>query len=257
MTYKYSAFYYGHIVTENNRYINFNEGGLELTAILTRGAYTLTGYLNEIARAMTWYGGQNYTCEIDRETRIPTILAEDPFSLLFETGSNAAASIASMAGFEEEDLAAAISHEAVNPSGEAYFPQCPLNNYVPFKHWKGVSGAAVNVSAAGRSTIVSFGSLSRMKCNIYAITDLNLGDSSAIKNNPNAVQECLDFLDYITVKNPVEFMFDMDDPDVFDPCILESTKDSKEGVSFELYEGLGKGILNIYETNNLIFRKVE
>ena len=257
MSYKYSAFYYGHIVTENNRYINFNEGGAELTAILTLGSYTLTEYVNEIARALTWYGTQAYDAQVDRETRIITISAAAPFTILFGSGINSGASTAPLAGFELVDTAPGTEHTGTLPSGEAYFPQCPINSYVPFKHWKGASGAAVNVSASGRSTVVSFGSLSRMKCNIYAITNSDLGENSVIMNNPNAVQECLTFLEYLTLKKPVEFMFDKDTPDDFDPCVLESTKDSKEGISFELYEGLGKGLRNIYETDTLIFRKVE
>lgn len=255
--FKHSVFFFGHIVTANNCYINFTEGGAEITARLSIGSYALTDYITEVARAMTEAGSQAYDCIVDRATRLIAITALDPFQLLLASGSNYGAAITEMAGFEAIDTPLALEHIGTYPSGKAYLPQAPINGYTPFKHWKGASDASVNVSASGRATIISFGNLERMKCNIHAVTDKDMGTTSPIENNPNAINECLEFLEYVTQKNPIEFMFDREAPEEFDKCILEQTKDSKDGVSFELYEGLGRGLMGIYETDSLTFRKME
>jgi hypothetical protein len=257
MNYKHSAFYYGHVVDRNNCYINFSEGGLELTAILGLGAYTLTGLCNEIARAMTWAGTRAYDCTANRATRIITISCLSNFQLLFGSGTNSGASSADLIGFNQVNTSSGLAFSGALPSGRAFFPQSPINKYTPFKHWKGASDAAVNVSAMGRATVVSFGQVQRMRCNIAAITNHPMNDGSIIENNANAIDEALEFLEYLTLKNPIEFMFDRSLPGEFDSCILESTKDSSIGVSFELYEGLGKGLRGIYETDILTFRKLD
>jgi hypothetical protein len=253
MNFKHSVFYFGHVVTQNNCYINFNEGGAELTATLALGTYTLTGLCSEVARAMTWAGSKAYDCTVNRSTRIVAISCASSFTLLFGSGTNAGASCAGLIGFASSD-GQGTSFAGTTPSGEAYYPQAPISKYTPFKHWRGASDAAVNVSATGRATVISFGQVERMRCNLSPITDLPMG--GVIGNNPSSVSEALAFMDYITQKNPIEFMFDRNDPETFDQCVLESTKDSKMGISFELYEGLGKGIKGIYETDTLTFRKI-
>ena len=257
--YKHSAFYYGHIVKSETSKIPFREVGdtVDRVATMSLGSYTLSEYCIEIARVMTEAGEQQYNATIDRETRLITISAEDPFRINFGSSEFSGSSIRILAGFPEMDTALLNEHEGTFPSGLAYFPSTPLDKYTPFEHWKDAGEASVSTSASGRSQVVSFGEVYRMRCNITGITNALMDERSIIKNNPNAKEEAISFLSYITKKNPVEFMFDRRSPSVFTKCVLESTKDSKSGIGFELYEGLGKGLRGVYQTDTLIFRRID
>ena len=85
----FSAFTYGHTVTEDNQFINFSENGVdELSAVIDVGAYTLADFANKVAQAMNEIGTLNYTCTVDRETLKLTISA-DELSVIAEKISNA------------------------------------------------------------------------------------------------------------------------------------------------------------------------
>ena len=66
---KYSAFYYGHTILKNNRYLNFGESYLdpvERVGLVDIGGYTLTKFGELIAKAMNAAGSQEYTVTLDR-----------------------------------------------------------------------------------------------------------------------------------------------------------------------------------------------
>lgn len=259
MDYKHSIFYYGHIVRSETSKVPFRENG-ELTdrvGTLQLGAYTLSEYATEIARAMTEAGTQAYAVTVNRTTRKLTISAPIAFILKFVSNIEAGNSIRTTAGFISVDTSNLTSHTGLNATGSVYTPMAPINKYTPFEHWRGASEASINVAASGRSTVISFGDIQRMRCNISAITNKQFALTSIISNNPTAKEEALAFLEYITQKNPVEFMYDKLATNTFTKCILESTKDSKSGTSFELYEGLGKGLRDVYETDILVFRRMD
>ncbi len=62
----YSAFTYGHTITEDNQWINFSENGIdELSAQIDIGAYTLGEFASKVASALNEVGTLNYTCEVN------------------------------------------------------------------------------------------------------------------------------------------------------------------------------------------------
>ena len=83
------VFYYGFQITAENYYLNIDDGFGEIAVLLTQGNYSAENLAIEVARAMSEYGGQDYLCVFDRDTRQFTISASGNFDLLTLTGSNA------------------------------------------------------------------------------------------------------------------------------------------------------------------------
>src|SRR5437868_3980949 len=106
-----SLFLYGFQVTELNRSIDFKDtsGGPELSATLTIGFYSLTSLMAEIKRAMQAVSGAIYTVTADRtylsgtENRVTISTSGTYLSILFQTGTRAASSCASLIGFNGTD----------------------------------------------------------------------------------------------------------------------------------------------------------
>lgn len=257
----YSMFIYGHVITESNQYLNFiepNEDNIELTATLTIRSYDLTSFIKEVARAMTEAGKLDYFPTLDRETRKITITSDDSFNFVL----NGANELTSPFGLMGVDQAIArvpgISQTSDFASGKVYEPQAPLWQYTPFKYWGGASDGAVTKAASGRATIVSFGDKKNMECTISAITNNSQRGISKVLDNPNGIQDALDFLEYITKKRPVEFLEDKNKFNEYTRCRLEKTSTSKDGIRYRLFEGTnGKKIKDYYNTKALTFESLE
>lgn len=250
----YSGFIYGHDVSDLNQYINFSEDGInELGAQVKVGSYTLEGFVNAVSIALNDIGQLDYTVTVDRSTRKITISATSTFNLLVTTGTQSAISAFNLIGFTT-NRSGASSYEADIASGLFYEPQYKLQRYVDFEDIVKTAQSSVNTSASGVVEVVSFGQNKFMECNITYATDI-VGQGS-IKNNASGVAALRAFMTYIIQKKPIEFVVDIETTSVFVPCILESTRDSSDGTSFQLYELYSRGLANYFETQTLRFRKV-
>lgn len=253
----YSAFYYGHTVTDLNRSIDFSEGAGELQATLNIGAYTLTDYLAEIKRAIESVGALDYTVTVNRATRVITIAASGTFSLLTSSGTRQGSSAYPMMGFSGADKTGMASYSAQGASGFAFYPQYYLQDYIDAENDQSAVDAAVHESASGRLEVVKFGNRKIMQCNVRWQTDDNPTPHPDIKTQTNAVTNLREFLIYATTKAPMEFMVDEGVPNSFISVILESTPASNQGVGFKLVEKYSEGLPRIFDSGILRFRKIE
>lgn len=252
----FSKFYYGFEVITSNFYMNFSEGGIQLTAEISVGSFSMAQMAVEIQKALNNASLLTYTVTVNRATRKFTIAANGTFSLLPVTGSQASTSIYSLIGFTTDRIGT-NTYLGNNAGGFEYAPQFRLQNYIPVEHWKGAALATVNKAASGRVELIKFGSESFMQANITYITDTPQGDENIIKSNVNGVDDLLNFLTFAITKGPLEFMPAFDDAAIFYNVILESTTDNKDGVSFKLNEMYDRGLPGFYETGVLKFRQVE
>lgn len=252
----YSAFYYGFTVDNTNKYINFKEGGGELTAEISIGSYTLTQYLLEVASAMNAAGANTYSLSVNRQTRIVTLTSSGSFDLLFGSGSNSGESAASLLGMSASDSLAITSKVGIQGAGYAYFPQFFLQNYQPSILNKKAAFATVSKSASGRVSVQKFGDERFMECNIRYITDIPQPPNGPVQTNVNGVDDTLDFLEYLITKAPVEFMENLNDASVFEKFILERTPTSQDGIGYELNERFDMGLPYYFDTGVLTFRVI-
>jgi len=227
----YSAFTYGHTITDENKYIQFNEGSGEITVEIPIGSYTLGSFVNAIGTAMNSGNGVTgeYTASVDRSQRVISISSTVAFSLPVLSGSLAGQSAFELMGFSF-DKSSATSQTGDTVSGEYFSPQYLLQTYTPFVNNVRTIQATVNQSASGQVEVVSYGRVNFMECNITLQTDIVQGNGSLLRSDPQGETNLRAFLDYATTKAPIEFIEDVDSPDNFTDCLLESTQESGSGV---------------------------
>jgi hypothetical protein len=255
--FKYSAFTYGHTVTEDNQWINFSENGVdELSAQIDIGAYTLATFANKIAQAMNEVGTLNYTCTIDRETLKLTISADSNFWLYVTTGTNVSISAYGLMGFTT-DRSNVNNQEGDKVSGFVYEPQTPLQKFVDFQDNVKFNQSSVNESASGVVEVVSYGTVRMMECEIPLITDII--PQLYIKEDANGLEKARSFMLYAISKAPMEFIPDYSDGNKSNnitECILESTPEDKNGTAFKLKEQYAKKLVGYFSTGKLMFREI-
>ncbi len=250
----FSVFYYDYDIDNESKYINFDEGGDELTAEVAIGSYTPTELAVAIEAALNLAGAAGYAVSFNRSTRAFTISAESNFSLLVDTGSTASSAF-SIFGFEGADRTGDDEYTG-SSSGSIYYPQFILQDHISTDDYQNLVSPSINKSANGRVEVIRFGTEKFMQANIKFITNLVM-DDNVIKNNPTGVEDAREFLRYITQKKPFEFMKSVSSRETFQSFILESTPDYKDGTGYKLKELYTKGIPNIFETGNLVFRLLE
>lgn len=252
----HSVFFYGHTIDENNNLINFKEGaGAEKTAEIPVGSYTLTKFLSTIVASLNAASSLDWTGSVNRLTRVVTLTSSGTASLLFGTGSNALNSPAALLGFAATDLLNLTSFVGSEGSGYEYRPQFPLQNYVSKNQNKKLVNAVVTKSASGDNiSVQSFGVDRMIKGNVKFIT--SQPTEGKLRNNPNAVEEAQDFMDYIVEKNPIEFMENESDPDTYDRVYLESAGMTMDGTSYELIEYVDRNLPEYFETGTLTFKVI-
>jgi hypothetical protein len=249
----YSAFYYGHNITESNQFINFiDDLSGEKTATLEIGSYTLTGFANELARALNAVGSQEYEVTVNRLTRELTIEADNNFDILAVGGSLVAISAWSLAGFTQ-DKTGNNSYTSDLASGFAYYPQILLQDFVHFDDSTVTNNVTVNESASGEVEVVGYGEVQFMECNITLAT--NIIPQLYIKENANGVDDLRQFMLYAIRKLKMEFIPDVNGG-VFYDCILESTPEERNGTSFKLKELYARKLVGYFETGTLTFRRI-
>jgi hypothetical protein len=248
----YSAFTYGHTITTDNNYINFDEGAGEIAVQISIGSYSMGEFIEAVSTALNSGGTLEYSVSLDRSTRFLTISSTASFSLLVDTGANASISAFPLMGFTGADVSG-LSITGNIASGSYFEPQNILQSYVDFRDNVKTTNASVNQSASGVVEVVSYGAVKFMECNIVPQTDI-IGQGS-IKNDANGVANLRDFLSYCITKAPIEFIPDIDTPSTFTKCLLESTRESKQGVDFKIKQF--KKLFAYFQSGGLVFRELE
>lgn len=249
----YSGFTYGHTITDENKYIDFDEGAGQLTAELSVGSYSLGEFILEVSTAINFAGGQEYTVGIDRATRILTISSIASFDLLTVTGTNSGVSAYPLMGFTVDKLAS-NTYDGDIGSGSFFEPQNMLQSYVDFIDMVKTTNAAVSQTATGQVEVVSYGRVEFAELNIIPQTDIKQGFGSHLKTDLNGIANLRAFLDYCTSKAPLEIVFDIATPNVFRKCLLESTTESNKGVDYRVNELYSSGYANYFESGKLVLR---
>ena len=251
----FSTFYYGFTITDDNKFLNFDEGGGELSAELQEGAYSMDEMRTIIKTAMDAAGADTYTVTISRADRIFTITSSGTFSLLLSTGTQIGASPFTLLGFTSGvDTASLAAHSGSDAAGFEYRPQFVLQDYVDKDNFQEKIDSSVNESASGKLEVINFGTRKFSELSLKFITDITPQDGKVIKSNSSGVADAQSFLQEITNKNPVEFMGDIDSPDTFDKVVLESTPTSRQGTAYKLDELVAQNLPGYFEINRLKFR---
>jgi len=89
------------IIDANNKYIDYDEGGAELTATLILGTYTAQTLATEIARALNAIPSLTYTAAYNETTAKFTIAASGNFTLRWNTGTHKATDVSDTIGFSD------------------------------------------------------------------------------------------------------------------------------------------------------------
>lgn len=243
-----SVFYYGHTVTQANRNLDFAEAGVTKTATVRVGAYTLTDFVNEIARALNLRGDQTYTATVNRNTRQITVSSDATFDLLPVSGPTSGESIYQLLGFDT-DVTGSNTYTGT-ASGSEFSPQLKLQDYNDFERDQDSVNALVNTTASGRVEAVTFGNNKFMTCNIRYQTNKRTG---FMPYDENAIEKLIAFMEYITTKAPVEYMENINDRSSSRAVVLDRTTKSGTGTGFRLRES--DNIPGFYDTGRLVFRE--
>lgn len=251
----FSVFYYGHNIDRNNRFLNIDEGGGEISVEIAVGSYTLSEFAAAVQSSLNSAGSNEYTVTVDRTSRRLTVAADAAFDLLVSSGSQLGQSAWSLLGFSGADRTGLLSYEGNLASGFEYRPQFKLQDYVDSEiNSQGIS-TVINKTSEGAIEVVSFGREQFFEMNIRYITNLPQ-DGKVIRNNPNGVLDAVSFMEDATRKRRMEFMKDVDDRNTFAKVILESTPDSREGIGYKLRERISDSLRDYYDTGLLTFRVV-
>lgn len=253
----YSKFYYGIEITEDNCKMDFDEGGGELTATLDYGTYTPEEIADEVAEKLNAVGAFTYTCTFNRTTRILTITSSSSTELLFNSGSNSAESAYSTLGYSTASDETGTSFVGDSVCCSQYLPQFILQSYVPVDNFIEQQSATVNETVTGRQELITFGDTYMTRFNITFITDITQPSGGPIVSNASGVSDALEFLQWITKKNKIEFMEDKDTASSYINLVLDSNVASKNGTTMRLKELYDKGLSGYFETELLTFRKVD
>lgn len=258
-----AAWNYGQTVTQDRNLFPFIEDSEERIATLRIGTYTLETLKDELARAMNQVGDNEYSVSVDRATRRYTISADDDFDIPVESSALKEVSAYSLTGFAGNfDLTGSDSYEAQNPSGFQFIPQFKLQEFVDFNDNQRAGNSVVNQSASGRAEAVSFGTVKIMECNITLQTNITkvtseqCNKSSAITPDPNGVDNLRQFMEFAITKAQMEFIRDIDNPQIFKRVILESTPQNDDGTAFRLQELYARGLVGYFQTGNISFREI-
>lgn len=252
-----SQFYFDFDVENESKFLDFDEGGGELTATIQLGSFTPTNIAIAIQTAMNAVGGLTYIVTFNRAARTFTISAGSAFDLLITSGTNASASIFATVGFTGADVTGLTTYDGA-VAGILYQPQFRLQSFVPSENMQKSIKATINESGDGTNLeVVKFGTLKLVTMNIKFITDKTQAASSPIEDNSSAVSEARAFLQFITQKKSVEFMVDRDAPTTFEKLILERTPLDSKGLGYKLNELLSMNLPQFFETGIIEFRKIE
>jgi hypothetical protein len=255
----HSRFIYGFEVSDSTLWIDFDEGGAEISAQLNIGVYTLTDFVTEISRALNAAGGTRvYSVAVNRTTRIITISATGGnFTLRVATGSHAGTSAFGLAGFTGANRSGAATYAGDTAAGSEYVTQFILQSYVGAEDSQGALYGTVNESASGDLEVVTFGQVSYIELNIKFATNVTQMDATVIRPDAQGVEKLRAFMQYLITRGPLEFMENENTPGTFYSVILESTADDNKGLKYKLKEMYAQGLPGFFETGTLKFRVLQ
>ena len=250
-----SVFYYGTTITRDNKYLNFDEGGGELSAEIPVNDYSLQEFADIIAETMSLTGTQEYTATVNRATRKITISAPANFTLMTGTGSQIGSAPWALMGFTNlTDYTGANSYVGTVGAGYEYRPQLLLNQYIKPEDYEVKESAVVNQSANGVVQTLQFGDGQRMQCNIRGASNETGIKTDPYFENVNGIQDLRNFMKYLITKSKIEFMPDVDTRGTYYKLLLETTDADRSGTKFIIKNMDGSN--KFYETGTLMFRKV-
>lgn len=252
----YSAFNYGHTVTNGNRFIDFAEGAGELVGLISTGSYTLKTYADAVASALNASGDLIYEVTVNRSNNTLIISASGDFELLISSGTHPTLSAYSLMGFTGgADLVGQSTYQGISMSGSQYITQTPLKDYTQFGKEIRNTDAVTRKTSGGINEVITYSIDSLMTMSLPAIT--NFLPQRYIRGTATGVEEALEFLNYAIGKKPLEFLESINAPSIYVPCILEKTTSSSKGVGFKLVERIKDTLPFYYEINGLQFLKIE
>ena len=249
-----SSFFYIDPVDSTNFYLDFDEGGGELTAEVSVGSFTHSELPDAIEAALNGAGALTYSVTFDRDTRKFTISASGPFSLLIGTGTHVGADVFPLLGFTGSDVGPATSHVGNLKAGTEYRPQFWLQDWVDQEDNQRAISPAVVKTASGEVEVVKFGTEKFFEFSIMLATDIDQGEANFIENDPSGVANLRAFLQFAVEKNNFEFMPDRDNKADFYKVLLESTEESANGTGYKIKELYDKGLPNYFESGKLVLR---
>lgn len=251
----YSKFYYGLEVTDENRYLDFDEGSGELTAEIQNGFYTLEELAQAVEDELNEIGSLTYTVSVNRTTRIITISAGSNFDLLWDSGTNTANTIGELLGFAvASDDTSASSYASDSASGSVYLPQFKLQDYIDSNSYRMLRNATKQKSASGLIEVINFGTDQFFEFSIKFATNIPQPSTGPIINNSSGVEDLQDFMQWITRGAQVEFMPDSATPSTYYKLVLDSGGGDSNGLGYKLQEQYGRGLVGYFETGVLKFR---
>lgn len=252
----HSKFYYGWLITNQNKYIDFNDGSGVKTATLKVGYYSSSDLMIEIKKKMDAQSSLDFTILFNRTTRKFTISSTSNFSLLFSTGPNAAQSTASLLGYTATDKTSASTYLAENVSGYEYSTQFYIQSYKDTSTNRKAIDGTVNKSASGVIEVIKFGNERFMEGEFLFITNIVQEPQSIIRTNIQGREDFIQFIEWCTEKAPVEFMKIENDPSTYQQLVLESTPTDSKGLDYDLIEMYDRGLAYYYRSGTLKFRLI-
>jgi len=252
----FSVFYYDYEITEDNKYLNFDEGSGELTAIVALGDHSWTQLCLAVQSALNDVGTQVYTVTPNRSDRTVTIEGDTSnFTLKITTGVNASAAVFGLLGFTGADVSGADTFTGNSQSGSEYYPQFILQDHISSDNSQRAVEGTVRKSASGVVEVVRFGVETFVQMNIRFATNKAM-DGKVIKSNATGIEDLQAFMQHLITKAPVEFMPNLNARNTFETLILESTRADRNGIGYELRELYNKGLPGFFDTGIMKFRVV-
>lgn len=249
-----SSFFYLDPVDSTNFYLDFDEGGGELTAEVSVGSFTHSEIVDAIEAALNGAGLLTYSVTFDRNSRKFTISASGSFTLRISSGTHVGADIYSLLGFTGADVGPTTSATANLQAGTEYRPQFYLQDWVDASDNQKSISPSVNKTASGEVEVVKFGTEKFFEFSIMLANDIDQGNGNFIETDPNGVANLRSFMQFAVEKNNFEFMPDRNNKANFYKVLLESTDGNSNGTGFKLIELYDKGLPNYFESGKLVLR---
>jgi hypothetical protein len=244
-----SLILYGYNIDVSNQYIDFqnSSGGPILTAVLEQGNFSLSDLISNIVSALGVQDAVNtYTVTADRtiaggtQNRVTISTNGIYLKILFGSGPNAAASVASTIGFLESDYSGHTTYTGAMTSGISIQPTYTGYNWVAPTRNRKLFGA-VNVSAAGVKQAIVF------QLQQFFEVEFRYETESRV----DAIWQ--PFMDWAAQQFDLEFTPDITQPETFYNCTLESTESDDTGLGWMMSEMLPEYPF-LYQTGKLKFR---
>ena len=246
-----SAFIYGYTVGDSQKTFYFNEGaGVQSFNVDARG-WALDNLRLEIQNRLNDNGSLSYNVQVDRATRLFTIIADANFDLLPSESSTG--SLFEVIGITA-DKTGALSYTSDVATGRVYLPQFPLENYTPFDNDIRTIGGAKAEAPSGATRGINFGLLRHMTCDFMFIADIEHRKDSPIESNANGVQDARDFMNYCITFGGIEFFEDRTNLNNFVKCIQIGNSGDRNGQGYKL-DRVSK-LYEYFQIKKLTFREI-